>query len=249
MRSKMRRRTLLGCVPVLALGSTSGCLAIDGNDDGRDRGRTIHQVVREWETDRTFSLEAATGEFLVVALDTRRPVPGRTEITVFDPDEQPVATYQLTAGEPTVVHEARTDGRYGVLVTPEDQDRQPVRVWIRITVEETPPDARLERRAGTIVEGIDESTSAQVRGWDLDDRRLFVAIQSSGEPEEAVMTAARAYADGVSEGFELPFEGVIVDPDGEELARFEIAVRWAQSYATGEISRGEYLERVFETVD
>ncbi|MDR5673993.1 hypothetical protein RH858_12645 [Halalkaliarchaeum sp. AArc-GB] len=243
----MYRRTLLGCVPVLALGAAPGCLAVDG--DGGVDDREVHQVVREWETDRTFSLEAATGEFLVVALDTRRPVPGRTTITVFDPGEQPIATYQLTAGEPTVVQEVRTDGRYGVLVTPEDQDRQPVRVWIRITVEETPPETRLERRSEAIFDAIDESAAVQVRGGDIDDSRLFVAIQSSGEPEEAVMTAARAYAEGVAEGFELPFEGVVVDPNGEELARFEIAVRWAQSYAAGEISRGEYLERVFETVD
>ncbi|AUX10051.1 hypothetical protein AArcSl_2429 [Halalkaliarchaeum desulfuricum] len=42
---------------------------------------------------------------------------------------------------------------------------------------------------------------------------------------------------------------VIVDPDGDEVGRFEIAVEWARSYVTGEISRGEYFERVLETVE
>lgn len=251
----MRRRGLLGCVSAVAFGPLAGCLS-SGDDGtattGADGGISdweIHQVVREWETDRTFSLEVAAGEFLVVAIDTRRPVPGRTSVSVFDAEDRPVATYHLSPREPTVTHEVQMDGRYGVLVTPEDQDRQPVRVWIRITATETPPETRLERRVETIVDDVDDSTAARVRTWDLDDSRLFVAIERTGDPDRAVMAAACAYADGVAGGLDLPFEGVIVDPEGNELARFEIAVAWARSYASGTISRDEYLARVFETVD
>lgn len=239
----VNRRTILQYVSTVGIFPASGCLGI-----GDDKNE-IHQVVRDWESDKTFVVDVDEGDVINVELDTRREVPGLTTIHVLDPDERPVGTYELFETSPVMFYEVDVDGSHTVVVEPTSPsgNQSPVRVWVRITVHDTLPSDLVDTMARGVVAGIDQSATERVHEWELRDEQLSVTVVSPRSSGDAVTTVGQAYASGVDSGLTVPIDVTVVTPDGETTEEFVIEVALAREYAAGEITTSEYVDRILET--
>lgn len=235
----MRRRALLStlsAVPPLAL---SGCLA-GLPDDGE-----IHEPVREWQTDRSFTVTPDDGEVINVEVDTRRSTPATTRLSIRDPDDEVVATDRLEGTTLASSHEVDRAGPHEVFVTPQDSEGRG-RVWIRLTVDDDPLTLDAEQYAPTLAEAIETSPRAELRDWEVDGDGIRLVAETDDSSFNLVVLLTDHYAESVENGLDTPLRLIVDETEHDERHRYRFTVEAAEAFlADGD--RESFIETVLET--